>query len=71
MFTTYVANRLYRDSKLRLFQQLHQSSTADTEWRRASGKMICSYCGLRYQQHPVEEIVNTDHRLCDGTLIHA
>lgn len=53
---------------LSIFPQLHQS--IDEEWRRSSGAMTCKYCGLLYRQHPVEEIYNIDHRLCDGTIVH-
>jgi hypothetical protein len=52
----------------RLFPQLHQS--IDEDWHRASGQMTCRYCGLLYRQHAKEEIYNTDHRLCSGTVVH-
>ena len=32
---------LERESRLRLFQQLHQEPEYPTEWRRASGRQLC------------------------------
>ncbi len=64
----YINRRLENEARLRLFQQLHQSEEDD--WRRASGRMLCEYCGLMYRLHPVEEVYNTDNRLCNGTLVH-
>ncbi len=61
---------LERESKLRLFQQLHQEPEYPTEWRRASGRQRCLLCGLKYSDHPVESIFNLDPRLCDGTIVH-
>lgn len=61
-------NRLEVESRLRLFQQLHQS--IDEEWHRANGNIVCYKCGLTYYKHPVEEQYNIDHRLCDGTVVH-
>lgn len=61
---------LERESKLRLFQQLHQEPEYPTEWRRASGRQRCLLCGLKYSDQPVESIFNLDPRLCDGTIVH-
>lgn len=63
-----------RELVLRLFQQMHQNP--DAYWRRASGKSICTHCGLTYSEHPVDMETPTyndepvDHRLCDGTIVH-
>lgn len=64
--TLYVLKIQDIRNRLRLFPQLHQSD----DWCRASGKMTCQYCGLLYSQHPIEEIYNIDHRLCDGSTVH-
>lgn len=67
--TLYVLKIRDIDARLRMFPQLHQSDGIN-DWRRASGKMTCQYCGLLYSQHPIEEIYNIDHRLCDGSIVH-
>jgi hypothetical protein len=66
-------NRLERENVLRLFEQLHQND--DAYWRRASGSMYCSICGLQYRHHPPDmetPLVNEayDNRLCNGTIVH-
>lgn len=63
-----IVRKLEIDARLRLFSQLHQS--VEEDWRRASGSMRCECCGLLYRQHPIENIYNIDHRLCDGTIVH-
>ncbi len=75
--------RLLREQRLRLFQQLHQSPDIedmckDFMWRRASGHMKCEHCHLPYREHPLYGeylAINsweepTDHRLCNGDVIH-
>ncbi len=75
--------RLEREQRLRLFEQLHQSPDIedmcrDFTWRRASGFMKCSHCCLPYREHPLyDEYIYgdpwgdlTDHRLCNGDVIH-
>ena len=37
---------LERESRLRLFQQLHQEPEYPTEWRRASGRQLCLLWGF-------------------------
>lgn len=64
----HTRKRLYIEEGQRLFQQLHQHS--DEDWHRASGEMTCKYCALKYRQHPLEEMYNIDHRLCQGTIVH-
>jgi len=64
-----VLNNMNKEYALRLFRQLHQSEDI-YDWRRASGEMTCKYCGLLYRQHPIEEVYNIDHRLCDGSIVH-
>ena len=64
-----MSKRLEREARLRLFQQMHQDDDQDN-WRRASGQMYCVYCKLQYWMHPVEEIYNVDHRLCNGDIVH-
>jgi hypothetical protein len=65
--TPYI-HPVYRDQRLRLFQQLHQDD--DPVWHRSNGHMKCGLCGLPYRDHPVEEEYNVDHRLCDGRVVH-
>lgn len=65
--TPIMNTKLLRDVTLRLFQQLHQD---DGYFYRASGSMYCKHCGLQYRYHPVEELHNTDHRLCNGDIVH-
>jgi hypothetical protein len=60
--------RLQIEYNQRLFQQLHQSH--DEDWHRASGQMLCRYCACLYRQHPIEEMYNIDHRLCNGVVVH-
>lgn len=82
-FHTYLSLRLERESRLRLFQQLHQSPDFEDMdyadmWRRASGRMKCEICQLLYREHPLyDEYLfgdpygePTDHRLCNGDVIH-
>lgn len=59
---------IFREDRLRLFQQLHQDD--DIVWHRSSGACICELCGLEYRQHPQEEYFNVDRRLCDGRIVH-
>lgn len=59
---------IFRDDRLRLFQQMHQDD--DPVWHRSNGSCICTLCGLEYRQHPQEEYINIDHRLCDGRIVH-
>lgn len=79
----YVAERLAREVRLRLFQQLHQgpeSEDADRYGlflRSASGDVRCEYCGLEYRLHPydMQGPVDDDgrhinHRLCGGETAH-
>lgn len=66
--TNSVVRKLEIESRLRLFQQLHQSE--DNDWHRANGRMYCELCGMQYSLHPVEENYNIDHRLCNGTIVH-
>lgn len=75
--------RLEREQRLRLFQQLHQSPehedmiNADM-WRRANRFLLCESCKLTYGEHsPYDEYLFgdpyvdlTDHRLCNGEVIH-
>jgi hypothetical protein len=76
-------SRVEREQRLRLFQQLHQSPDLDDMhwadmWHRAGGFMQCRYCGLPYREHPLyDEYLcgdawddPTDHRLCNGDVIH-
>lgn len=70
----YVSNKLGREAKLRLFEQLHQDD--ETEMRRASGRMRCGLCCLLYREHPLD-LAGLDDcgaswavRLCDGDLVH-
>lgn len=70
---------LEREQRLRLFEQLHQSPD-DLEsanlWRRSSGYMRCTLCGLSYREHPLSlESFDQygepfDNRLCDGEVVH-
>ena len=69
MTNFYIQNRLTIESKLRLFQQLHQSELT-LDWRRASGGVLCDLCGLPYRKHPIEGTTDIDHRLCNGELVH-
>jgi hypothetical protein len=73
----YAAMMLGRESRFQLFQQLHQSPDDEAlmrahMWRRASGEMLCSCCGLPYRVHPLfkEGGIEIDHRLCDGDVVH-
>jgi hypothetical protein len=72
--------RSERESRLRLFEQLHQSPDdeamdyAEISYR-ANWFLLCEHCGLSYGEHPQydEFIVYgelTDHRLCNGDVIH-
>jgi hypothetical protein len=75
--------RIEREHRLRLFQQLHQSPDEEEMvryfmWRRANGHMKCKLCQLPYREHPLyDEYLTsdpwedpTDHRLCNGDVIH-
>ncbi len=75
--------KLEREQRLHLFEQLHQSPEFEDMdyadmWRRASGFMRCKKCGLPYREHPPYDeylfgdpyIEPTDHRLCNGDVIH-
>lgn len=78
----YIAIRLEREARLRLFQQLHQGlDTEDADrlgfFFRASGNVLCPHCGLEYRIHPYDEEgpVNSEgrpfhHRLCGGETVH-
>ena len=79
----YLALRLEREARLRLFQQLHQgldpedADRYDFFFRRANGSVLCEHCGLEYRVHPYDEEgpVNCDgrpchHRLCGGETAH-
>lgn len=83
MWKAYVALRLEREARLRLFQQLHQGpDPEDAELygfflRRASGDVLCEHCGLEYRLHPYDEEGPVDcegrpfhHRLCGGETAH-
>lgn len=59
---------LDREWRQRLFQPMHQDD--DPHWRRASKDCRCEICGLRYQEHPIEEQYHIDHRLCNGDIVH-
>lgn len=69
---------LRREQVLRLFQQLHQTSTFDGDpdfWYRANGGVRCKICGLQYREHfdAIEFPMagdTFDKRLCDGTIVH-
>ena len=67
-----IINKLEVESRLRLFQQLHQDD--DPEWRRAAGACICPLCKLEYRKHPhdvaFDGYLNVDHRLCNGDIVH-
>lgn len=68
------------ETRQRLFGQLHQSPDEEAMWKaeiayRANWFLLCTYCGLPYGEHPLydEYVVYgepTDHRLCDGEVIH-
>lgn len=75
--------KIFREQRLRLFEQLHQSPGEETmvqdgTWYRSSGGALCPHCQLTYRDHPLfdeyrygntwEEL--TDHRLCNGDVIH-
>jgi hypothetical protein len=77
-----LTSRLEREQRLRLFQQLHQSpehedmTDADI-WRRGNWFLLCELCQLTYMEHPLfdEYLFSdpgdlTDHRLCNGDIIH-
>lgn len=78
----YVAARLEREARLRLFPQLHQDpnpeeAQAYDRWYRAEGGARCGHCGLEYRHHPFSEDAGTredgqpiDHRLCNGDVVH-
>lgn len=64
---------LRRENALRLFQSLHQND--DPDFRRASGAMYCSICGLQYREHPDDDENQyvydfKDKRLCNGDVVH-
>lgn len=69
----YNEYRLRKENTLRLFQSLHQND--NPEYRRASGAMYCTNCGLTYRDHP-DDIENNYHndvydkRLCSGDVVH-
>ena len=58
---------LARESRHRLFQQLHQDD--DPVWYRASGRCICWLCSLPYSTHPPDDS-GIDRRLCNGDVVH-
>lgn len=75
----WILLRLEREARLRLFASLHQLPPEDLcaeqgSWRRASGGVRCTYCGLLYREHPqIEEWgtgSETDHLLCGGHVVH-
>lgn len=73
-YENFVAQKLAKQAKMRLFEQLHQDDV--TEVRRASGSMRCELCGLRYRQHSLDLRGLDDCgsswavRLCCGELVH-
>jgi hypothetical protein len=75
--------RSERESKLRLFEQLHQSPEHEDMvyagiWRRANWFLLCELCQLPYGEHPWYDEYSlgdqhrelTDHRLCNGDVVH-
>ncbi len=69
----YVALKLGRDARLRLFEQLHQDMEED--WHRAGGSVPCEHCGVEYRWHPINDTTKRedgsgDHRLCNGMTVH-
>lgn len=71
----YAYKILGREAAMRLFLPLHQDDGTEEVWRRASGSMKCALCGAEYRYHPYYEENNfhghpTDHRLCNGDVVH-
>jgi len=72
-------DRLEREARMRLFQQLHQNDDPDLgeRRRRPNGKMRCPLCCCQYREHPpfLEEYGwgyggDYDPRLCTGEVVH-
>lgn len=68
------AKILERQSKLRLFEQLHQTYDDYVYWR-ASGSCRCNLCGLTYREH-CDDLERFDRwgdsvlkRLCSGEFV--
>lgn len=78
LFLQWVAEKLERESRMRLFQQLHQDDGPDKGEmrRRPNGELLCRLCGVAYDFHPLFEEerggdnFQTDRRLCDGEVVH-
>lgn len=66
--------QLRHETKLRLFEQMHQCVDVQ-DWRRASGGVLCTICGLAYRYHR-DDLESWDNwgepilkRLCCGDLV--
>lgn len=78
LFLLWVREKLERESRMRLFQQLHQNDDPDCGEmrRRPNGEILCGLCGLEYNHHPLFEeerssdSFQTDVRLCTGEVVH-
>ena len=57
LFLQWVSEKFKRESKMRLFEQLHQNDDPDMDEmrRRPNGEMICRLCGVEYNFHPLFE----------------